>query len=224
MLPEVNPREKIEILDTLNKFKKRYQRKKSLRKMYNKHYITFWFTIFFITLIVVILVLIIKNLVIFEFSLVFSIIAFIFSFITLISRVRGYPVDDLIIKKIKDDEDYFELSFSIQNCGHGKLKLNFAFYIIEEIESDIELTSFLQCDIERMDMYMEELITRVKSDVIKVYSLKAITKSSGVFFTHNDVHTERRLHKFDRNKIYMITFLFWTSKKILYYNSKYLKL
>ncbi len=116
------------------------------------------------------------------------------------------------------------MSFSIQNCGHGKLKLYFAFYSIEEIEQDIQLTSFHKSDIESMDMYIEELISRINEDVIKVYSLKELTKTYRVFFTHNDTHTERRLHKFDRNKIYMITFLFWTSKKIFFYNSKYLKL
>ena len=72
-------------------------------------------------------------------------------------------------------------------------------------------------------MYLEELISLTKKDVIKVYSLKTITKSYGTFFTHNDIHAERRPHKFDMNKIYMITFFFQTSNKIFYYTSKYLK-
>lgn len=224
MLPEVNPREKTKIIETLTKLAKKYKRKRSFRRTYHLHFIKIWFTIIIFLLIKFISFLIYKNVITFEFSLIFSITAFIFSFIILIPRVRGYPVDDLKVRKIKDGEEYYELSFSIQNCGHGKLKLDFAIYFIEEIESDNELTSFLQCDYERMNMYLEELIIRAKKEVIKVYSLKAITKSQGTFFTHNDIHTERRLHKFNSNIIYMITFLFRTSHKIFYYNSKYLKL
>lgn len=224
MLPEVNPREKTEIIETLTKLAKKYKRKRSFRRIYHLHFIKIWFTIIIFLLIGIISFLVYKNVITFEFSLIFSITAFIFSFIVLIPRVRGYPVDDLKVKKIKDGEEYYELSFSIQNCGHGKLKLDFAIYFVEEIKSDNELTSFLNCDFERMNMYLEELITRAKKDVIKVYSLKTITKSFGTFFTHNDIHTERRLHKFNSNIIYMITFLFRTSHKIFYYNSKYLKL
>lgn len=222
-LPEANPLEESKIITILEKLVKQYKKKMNLWRFFHAHYITISFGLFLLFLFLIFLYFICKGLITFEFSLIFSVVAFVFSFISLIPRVRGYPVDDLNVVKMKDGEDYYELSFSIQNCGHGKVKLDFAIYFIEEIESDNAMTSFLQCDFEKMDMYLEELVTRIKSGGIKVYALKAVTKYLGVFFTHNDIHTERRLHKFDKNKIYMITFLFRTSHKIFYYNSKYLK-
>jgi len=123
-----------------------------------------------------------------------------------------YPVQEFKIKRIVDKEDFYELEFSITNSGHGKLKLDFAAYFIEEFRPDSKLDSFLYCDTENISQYLDELLNRIKYRVVK----------DNAFFPHNNIHSESRLHKFDKNKIYMITFFFQTSHKIFYYSINHL--
>ncbi len=89
MLPEVNPREKIEIVETLKHLSKRYKKKRGIKRFYSNRYIIIEIIVFIIILGLTIYFLSLLKPLTFEFSIIFSILAFIFSFITLISRVRG---------------------------------------------------------------------------------------------------------------------------------------
>jgi len=71
--------------------------------------------------------------------------------------------------------------------------------------------------------FFEKLIRQIEKDRIRIFSLKSITSKFDLFFTHNDIHTESRLLKFEESKTYMITFLFQTSHGIFYYISKFLR-
>ena len=223
ILPEVNPLEKESVINELKKLIEKYKEKLKFKSWYFRNFYYFWLGIFLIILISFIFYLLVLSIIIFNILMIFSIVALTLSSITFLFNMMDYPVDNLNIYRLKIDENYYELNISIKNSGHGKLKLNFAIYFIESIDKDTELTSFLQCDTETMDQYLDELISRIEHNVINLYSLDFITKNYNVFFTRNDTHTETRIHKFDDGKIYMITFLFQTTHKVFYYISKYLK-
>lgn len=62
----------------------------------------------------------------------FSIAALILSLTNIMYRfiqLMEYPVRNLMINNLNDN--LYELNFLIKNAGHGKLKLDFAFYLIE---------------------------------------------------------------------------------------------
>ncbi|MHA1232415.1 MAG: hypothetical protein ACTSPQ_17425 [Candidatus Helarchaeota archaeon] len=219
--PKSNDNERKEILKRLRELVKQNKKQKSFKRWYHRNSDFFWLiisTIFLLLFIFTIGILISK----FDLSFLFSTIALLISGGNFIIRIRNYPVDDLEIKKLKDEENYYELIFSIKNSGYGKLKLDFAIYFIESINKESDSNSFLICNTKSISTYLNELISRIKQDKIRVFSLASITKEYGVFFTHNDIHLESRLLRFDENKIYMITFLFQTSHKVFYYISRYL--
>lgn len=156
-------------------------------------------------------------------SFIFSILAFLISISTLlinVIRFMDFPIDDLTYKQLNSKENFFELQFSIKNCGHGKLKLKFASYFIESLNKNGDLNEFLMC--ENLGDYLKKLIKRISENKIKTYSLKTMTKKYGAYFTHDDIHVETRIHKFDEYKIYLITFIFLTSHRVFFYISKYL--
>lgn len=203
------------------------------KKWYFRHNWVILYTIIFciiiLTLVSAILIIIlifkIPINISFEVSLFLSIFASIVSVSTLfinLVKIMDYPVQEFKIKKIVDKYEFYELEFSITNSGHGKLKLDFAAYFIEEFKPDSKLDSFLYCDTENISQYLGELLNRIKYKVVKVYSLSTITKDYNAFFPHNSIHSESRLHKFDKDKIYMITFFFQTSHKIFYYSINHL--
>ena len=148
--------------------------------------------------------------------------------------ILDYPIDDLIVLPLNLDENSYEMQFMIKNCGHGKLKLDLAVYFIEtktleEIFSEYEDAdliadkSFLRCETTSMDDYLTELMERIDKGMIEIYSLKELTKEFNVYYTHDDTHMETRVHKFESNKIHMVTFFFLTSRKIFYYTSKHIR-
>ncbi|MBA7545971.1 hypothetical protein ES705_38353 [subsurface metagenome] len=173
-------------------------------------------------------------------SLIISIFAFSISIITLlinIIRVMDYPIDNLSIKRLNSEDKFYELQFSVKNCGHGKLKLDFAMYFIEglnvddfknsninldRILQDTAITHFLYYKYEKISQYLGELLRRIKNGSIKPFYLQEITKSSGVYFTHDDEHVENRVHKFEDGKLYSITFLFRTTHRVFWYISKHI--
>lgn len=176
-------------------------------------------------------------------SFVFSIIALSISIITLlfnIVRIMDYPIDNLTIKQLKHKECFYELQFSVKNCGHGKLRLDYAIYFIEELDigeikelkmaqdkvnllENTALTKFLYNNYEKISEYLEKLILRINNGKINAFSLKEITKFCSMYYTHDDEHIETRVHKFEPNKIYFITFLFRTTHKVFFYVSKHIQ-
>ncbi|MBA7682834.1 hypothetical protein ES703_91189 [subsurface metagenome] len=238
ILPQENLNNRNEIIKKLEKLDEECKVNKLKIKItnfyfQNKRYISYIFLLILILAIIPIIIFYILVELIkipieikLTISLFISIFAFIISIITLlinIVTVMDYPIDDLTIKPLRENENLYELQLSIKNCGHGKLKLDFAIYYIESIKADGKFDSFLRCETKEMEPFLGELLKRINKNLIEIYSLKAITKDFGVFFTHDDIHTESRLHKFESNKIYLITFLFLTSHKVFYYISKHLR-
>lgn len=222
-------RELYDIYDLEKKVSKVY----NIKKFYYRHNRVISFTILFFIIISAMFSVIIIIFYRFEilidirvdFSLFLSIFASIVSIVTFfinLIKIMDYPVSEFKIRKSLEKEDYYEFDFSITNSGHGKLKLDFAAYFIEQFEASSKLDSFLYCDTEDISQYLGELLNRIKHKVIKVYSLSAITKGYNVFFPHNYTHIESRLHKLEKNKIYMITFFYQTSHKIFYYVLKHI--
>jgi len=174
-------------------------------------------------------------------SLVISIVAFVISITTLlinIIRIMDYPIDNLSIDKLKSTDNLYELQFSVKNCGHGKLKLDFAMYFIEALDvkdfsnekqnsnknlQDTEIKDFLYYKYEKFSKYLEELLERIKNGSIRPYYMKEITKFVGLYFTHDDEHVETRVHKFEENKLYSITFLFRTTHRVFWYTTKHIQ-
>jgi len=141
-----------------------------------------------------------------------------------------YPIDNLTIKRLNPKDSFYELQFSVKNCGHGKLRLDYAIYLIEEQDIDeikelenTALTKFLYNNYEKISEYLEEVILRIKNGSINAFSLKEITKFCSMYYTHDDEHIETRVHKFEPNKIYFITFLFRTTHKVFFYISKHIQ-
>lgn len=223
LLPKLNQDEKKEELETLKDLLEKSKKGFSLKRWYRRNFAYFWLAILITLLVVLIMCLIFAQIVILEISLIFSLIALATSTILFITKLMNYPKDDLTIKRLKADENYYELIFSIKNTGYGKLKLDYAIYFIECIEKDEDISSFLICDTEKMHQFFKKLIEQIEKDKIRIFSLKSITSKFHLFFTHDDIHTESRLLKFEEGKTYMITFLFQTSHKIYYYISKFLR-
>lgn len=223
ILPNLNQNEKNEELERLKDLLEKSKKKINIRRWYHRHFTYFWFGVLISLLITFIIWLILAQIIILEISLVFSVVALATSTLLFVTNIMNYPKDDLTINRLKEDENYYELIFSIKNTGYGKLKLDYAFYIIESIEKNEDISSFLICDTEEMHQFLEKLIEQIEKNKIRIFSLELITSKFHLFFTHNDIHTESRLLKFEKGKIYMITFLFQTSHKIYYYISKFLK-
>ncbi len=223
ILPNLNQDEKNEELERLKDLLEKSKKKISFRRWYHRHFAYFWFGVLISLLIIFLTCLVFAQIVILEISLVFSVVALTTSTILFVINIMDYPKDNLTINRLKEDENYYELIFSIKNTGYGKLKLDYAIYFIESIEKNEDISSFLICDTEEMHQFFEKLIEQIEKDKIRIFSLKSITSKFHLFFTHNDIHTESRLLKFEEGKTYMITFLFQTSHKIYYYISKFLK-
>jgi hypothetical protein len=221
--PIIDEAERKKILDKLNILHERSLKRISFRRYYHRNKRIAWLITLIAIFLIVLTALIMNNLIFFDISLIFSVIALITSSITFLTSIASYPVDNVEIKRLKEGEQYYEITFSITNVGLGRLKLNFAMYFVESITKDSELSSFLQCDTEDMSQYLNELMIRIQNDVIEPYPLFILTRDYHVFYTHNDTHTETRLHKLEPGKTYMITFLFQTSNRIYYYTSKFLK-
>ena len=223
LFPKLNQNEKKEELETLKELLAKSKKGLNLKREYQRNFAYFWLVIFITLLVVLITCLVFAQIVTLEISLIFSVIALATSLILFITKLMNYPKDDLTINRLKANENYYELIFSIQNIGYGKLKLDYAIYFIECIEKDEDISSFLICDTEKMHQFFKKLIGQIEKDKIRIFSLKSITSKFHLFFTHDDIHTESRLLKFEKGKNYMITFLFQTSHKIFYYVSKFLR-
>ena len=223
LLPRINQTEKDTELESLKELSDKSKNDFNLKRWYHRYFAYSWLVILIILLFVLISYLVLIQIIVFEISLIFSIVALITSTILFITKLMNYPKDGLAINRLKEDENYYELIFSIKNTGYGKLKLDYAIYFIECIEKDEDISSFLICDTEKMHQFFEKLIERIEKDRIRIFSLKSITSEFHLFFTHDDIHTESRLLKFEEDKTYMITFLFQTSHKIYYYISKFLR-
>lgn len=121
----------------------------------------------------------------FQILLILSIFASFVSVITFfinLVKIMDYPVAEFNLSKSTNKEDYYELEFSITNSGHSKLKLSFAAYFVEEFQENSKLDAFLYCDTENISQYLGELLNRIRSKLVRVYSLSAITKDFEVFF------------------------------------------
>jgi len=223
ILPNLNQVEKNEELERLKVLLEKSKKKISIKRWYHRHFAYFWLGVLIFFLGLFIAYLFSTQIVILEISLVLSVVALLTSSILFITNILDYPKDDLEINRLKKQENYYELIFSIKNTGYGKLKLDYASYFIECIEKDEDISSFLICDTEKMYQFFEKLIKQIEKDNIRIFTLESITSEFQMFFTHNDIHTESRLLKFKEGKTYMITFLFQTSHKIYYYISKFLK-
>jgi len=174
-------------------------------------------------------------------SLVISIVAFLISITTLlitIVRIMDYPIDNLSINKLNPTDDFYEVQFSIKNCGHGKLKLDFAMYFMEELKvsgsnnhnqnlnnylQDTRVTYFLYHKYDKFSQYLDELLKRIDNGNIKPFYLPEMTKFVDVYFTHDDDHLENHIHKFDKNMLYSITFLFRTTHRVFYYTTRHIQ-
>ena len=188
--PMKSSRKKKKMYD-LNKFYDyhlKIDKRKSIRLFYFHHNKYIW--LIFILILVLFglpILLILLNTfyfkIPFEFnitvSLVISIYAFLISIITLlinIIRIMDYPIDNLSIKRLNPHDKFYELQFSVKNCGHGKLKLDFAMYFIEDLKiddikssdpnfekilQDTAITHFLYNKYEKISTYLEELLKRI---------------------------------------------------------------
>jgi len=143
ILPKLNQDEKNEELKKLKDILGKSKKGSRLRSKYHRHFAYFWFAILISLLIVLISCLILAQIVILELSLVFSFVSLAISTVLFITNIIDYPIDDLTINRLKEDENYYELIFSIKNTGYRKLKLDYAIYFIECIEKDEDLSSFL---------------------------------------------------------------------------------
>ena len=236
ILPKENVTDKKKIIKQLNKIynlEEKSSKWYNLKKRYHRHdkVILILILFCFIIIALVSVILIISKIlkipieISFQVSLILAIFASFVSVITFfinLVKIMDYPVAEFNLSKSTNKEDYYELEFSITNSGQSKLKLNFAAYFVEEFQENSKLDAFLYCDTENISQYLGELLNRIRIKVVRVYSLSAITKDFGVFFPHNYIHTESRLHKFDKNKIFTITFFFQTSHRIFYYVVRHL--
>jgi hypothetical protein len=155
----------------------------------------------------------------------FSIAALILTLTSIMYRgimFKEYPVEDLTIKRLK--EDLYEINFLIKNAGYGKLKLDFAFYAVEN-KAFSNIDDFFTCSSMVMGEYFGNLLRKLdnsKNDEMELFSLKSLQKENDVFFTHEESNIQTRLRKFKENRLYKITFFFQTSKKINYEISKHI--
>lgn len=155
---------------------------------------------------------------------IFSIAALILSLTNIMYRItqlKDYAVEDLEIKNLKDD--LYEINFLIKNAGYGKLKLDFAFYSIENRDIS-ESNDFFYCSSMKMHEYFGNLLNKLdntKDEEMELFSLESMQKEREVFFTHEEFSVQTRLKKFKQNKLYKVTFFFQTSKKVNYEISRY---
>jgi short-subunit dehydrogenase len=68
--------------------------------------------------------------------------------------IKEYPVKELTIDKLKDN--LYEIKFLIKNAGYGKLKLDFAFYSIENKDFS-NSDDFFACTSMKMGEYFGNL-------------------------------------------------------------------
>ena len=146
LLSKLNQGEKDEELKELKVLLDKSEKGFSLKRWYHRYSAYFWLVILITLLLVLIPCLVFAQIIVFEISLVFSIIALITSTILFITKLTNYPKDDLAINRLKEDENYYELIFSIKNTGYGKLKLDYAIYFIESIEQDEDIDSLVEDD------------------------------------------------------------------------------
>jgi len=172
---------------------------------------------------VLILFILLSGFIISRVTEIFSIAALILSLTGILYRMmylKEYAVKELTVQKLKDD--LYEIDFMIKNAGYGKLKLDFAFYSIENKDFD-NPNDFFSCTSMEMSGYFGTLLKKLeasKEDEMELFLLSNILKDRGMFYTHEGFSTERRLKKFRPNRIYKVTFFFQTSKKVNYEISK----
>jgi len=235
----------IRALEDIYKYHLKVDKRRSLSLFYHHHNKYIWLWLILVLVPVLFFYLIVRFFKIeltITSSFVFSIIALFISIMMLsinIVRIMDYPIDNLTINRLNHNENFYELQFSIKNCGHGKLRLDYAIYFIEELDineikelqtaqdkvnllENTAITKFLYNNYEKISEYLEKLIHRIKNSNINAFSLKEITKFCNIYYTHDDEHIETRVHKFEPKKIYFITFLFRTTHKVFFYISKHI--
>ncbi|TXT60961.1 MAG: hypothetical protein BAJALOKI3v1_850006 [Promethearchaeota archaeon] len=185
-----------------------------------------FFLIIFVLIVslMLLLLIILSGFIISRVTEIFSVAALILSLTGILYRMmylKEYAVKELIIQHLK--EDLYEIDFMIKNAGFGKLRLDFAFYSIENKDFD-NINDFFRCTSMEMGEYFTNLLNKLDStpeDEMELYLLNNILKERGMFYTHEGFNTERRLKIFKPNRLYKITFFFQTSKKVNYEISKY---
>jgi hypothetical protein len=216
-----------EVKDLLLKYiaKSRKFRYKLIRFFF--YYKRSFVLVFFLLLIAlfVMLFVLLSGFAISRITEIFSIIAIILSLANILYRIiqlKEYAVEDLQINKLKDD--LYEIDFLIKNAGYGKLKLDFAFYSIEN-KAFSNSDDFFTCSSMIMGEYFSNLLRKLENsqdDEMELFLLKSLQKENGVFFTHEGFNTQTRLKKLKPNRLYKVTFFFQTSKKVNYEISKHI--
>jgi hypothetical protein len=216
-----------EVREILLKYsaKSRKIRYKIIRFFY--YYKRSFFLLFFLLIVslVILLFTIMSGFTISRITEIFSILAIILSLTNILYRIiqlKEFPVEDLIIKNLHDN--LYEINFLIKNAGFGKLKLDFAFYSIENRDF-YNSEDFFTCSSMEMGEYFGNLLKKLdatKEDEMELFALKSLQKDRGVFFTHEGFNTQTRLKKFKPDRLYKVTFFFQTSKKVNYEISKHI--
>jgi hypothetical protein len=186
-----------------------------------------FFLIIFILIVSIVLLLfiVLSGFIISRVTEVFSIAALILSLTGILYRMmylKEYAVKELTIQHLRDD--LYEIDFMIKNAGFGKLRLDFAFYSVENKDFK-NSDDFFRCTSMEMGEYFSNLLKKLESsaeDEMELYLLRNILKDRGMFYTHEGFNSERRLKRFKLNRLYKITFFFQTSKKVNYEISKYI--
>lgn len=202
---------------------------KKIRYRFIKFFYYYKRSFFLITFIlgvslILILFIILSGFTISRVTEIFSIAALILSLTGILYRMmylKEYAVKELTVQKLKDN--LYEIDFMIKNAGYGKLKLDFAFYSIENKDFD-NPNDFFSCTSMQMSEYFGNLLKKLdasKEEEMELFLLSNILKDRGMFYTHEGFNAERRLKKFKPNRLYKITFFFQTSKKVNYEISKY---
>jgi len=183
--------------------------------------------VFFLLLIalIVMLFILLSGFTISRITEIFSIIAIVLSLANILYRIiqlKEYAVEDLQISKLKDN--LYEIDFLIKNAGYGKLKLDFAFYSVEN-KAFSNSDDFFTCSSMIMGEYFGNLLKKLETsqdDEMELFLLKSMHKENGVFFTHDGFNTQTRLKNLKPNRLYKVTFFFQTSKKVNYEISKHI--
>ena len=190
---------------------------------YKRSFVLLFFLL--IIFLLVMLFILLSGFTITRITEIFSITAIILSLTNILYRIiqlKEYAVDDLKISKLKDD--LYQIDFLIKNAGYGKLKLDFAFYSIEN-KALSNSDDFFTCSSMLMAEYFGNLLKKLdnsKDEEMELFLLKSLQKDRGVFFTHEGFNTQTRLKKLKPNRLYKITFFFQTSKKVNYEISKHI--
>lgn len=217
-----NERVKALLLEYIEKSRK--PRYKLIKLFY--YYKRSFFIILFILSVVIILILfiILSGFIISRVTEIFSVAALVLSLTGILYRMmylKEYAVKELTIQHLKDN--LYEIDFLIKNAGYGKLRLDFAFYSIENKDFS-NVGDFFSCTSMKMGEYFGNLLKKLESskdDETELFLLSNILKDRGMFYTHEGFSAERRLTNFRPNRLYKITFFFQTSKKVNYEISKY---